>query len=124
MAINPQNYSDYEEIATVLKYYTDAAKAGDGKAMARAFHPEATMFTIADGKASITPIQGLFDWAGGLGPAKDIKSMVTCIDLAGTVALVRIEVDNWLGARYTDMFTMMKFPGQGWLIANKVFHTY
>ena len=45
------------------------------------------------------------------------------IDLAGTVATVRLQLDNWTGARFTDLFTLAKVDGK-WKIINKVFHTH
>jgi len=43
------------------------------------------------------------------------------IDIAATIATVRLELDNWTGTNYTDLFTLLKIEGQ-WKIMNKVFH--
>jgi len=69
------------------------------------------------------PIQQLFDWNEENGPAANIQAQITSIDLADTVATVRLEIDNWTGDRYTDLFTMLKVDGQ-WKIMNKVFHLH
>ncbi len=45
------------------------------------------------------------------------------IDLIDTVATVRLELDNWTGSRYTDLFTLLKVDG-AWKIMNKVFHLH
>jgi hypothetical protein len=42
------------------------------------------------------------------------------IDVEGTAATARIEIDNWTGHRFTDFFTLVKIDGR-WLILNKVF---
>jgi len=41
------------------------------------------------------------------------------IDVAGTIATVRLELDNWTGTNYTDLFTLLKVDGH-WKIMNKV----
>jgi Putative lumazine-binding len=43
------------------------------------------------------------------------------IDVAGTIATVRLELDNWTGTNCTDLFTLLKVGGH-WKIMNKVFH--
>ena len=59
----------------------------------------------------------------GTGPAKELTARIAKIDLVDTVATVRLELDNWSGARYTDLFTMLKVDGQ-WKIMSKVFHLH
>ena len=51
------------------------------------------------------------------------SSHVTIVEVAGTVAIVRVEADNWTGHRFTDYFTMLKTDGQ-WKIMNKTFHLH
>ncbi len=36
---------------------------------------------------------------------------------------MRLELDNWTGHRYTDLFTLLKVDGE-WKIMNKVFHLH
>ena len=42
------------------------------------------------------------------------------IDVEGSAASVRIELDNWTGHRFTDFFTLVKIDGQ-WQIMSKIF---
>jgi hypothetical protein len=67
------------------------------------------------------PIQRLFDWHDQNGPDADLKATIVNIDVAGTIATVRLELDNWTGTNYTDLFTLLKVDGH-WKIMNKVFH--
>ena len=41
----------------------------------------------------------------------------------GTIATVRLELDDWTGHRFTDMFTLLKSNGE-WKIISKVFHLH
>lgn len=48
---------------------------------------------------------------------------MTRLDLAGTVATVRLELDNWTGHKFTDMFTLLKTDGERKIIS-KVFYLH
>ena len=39
------------------------------------------------------------------------------------MATVRLELENWTGYRFTDLFTLLKVDGE-WKIMNKVFHLH
>ena len=42
------------------------------------------------------------------------------IDIVGTAASVRVDMDDWTGHRFTDFFTLVKIDGR-WQIISKVF---
>jgi Putative lumazine-binding len=117
------NLGDYEAITKVLQHYLDGAKSGKGSEMKPAFHKDATIFGYVGPDLFAGPIQGLYDWNDQNGPATDIKSRVSEIDIVGTIANVRLEIDDWTGSRFTDMFTLLKLDGK-WQIMNKVFHLH
>ena len=123
MSVSPTNLEDYEAITRVLQHYVDGAKFGKGSEMARAFHKDATVFGFAGAELDAGPVAILFDWTDKNGPAAGIKSQIAAIDVVGTIAAVRLEIDNWSGSRFTDMFTLLKLNGE-WKIMNKVFHLH
>jgi hypothetical protein len=91
--------------------------------MRPAFHPGATIYGYVGPDLFGGPIQGLFDWHDGNGPATDLEARIASVDVAGTVATVRVEIDNWTGHRFTDMFTLLKENG-AWKIISKVFYLH
>jgi hypothetical protein len=115
--------ADYDAIAATVQHYIDGAVSGKGDDMKPAFHPAATIFGYVGPDLFAGPIQHLFDWNDQNGPATDLKFRITHIDIAGTVASVRLELDNWTGHRFTDLFTLLKVDG-AWKIMNKVFHLH
>ena len=115
--------NEHEAIAKTIEYYIDGARSGKGDDMKPAFHDDATIFGYAGPDLFAGPIQLLFDWNDDNGPASELKARIASIDLAETVATVRLELDNWTGARFTDLFTLLKVDGN-WKIINKVFHTH
>ncbi len=115
------NTSDNEMIEKTVQFYLDGAKSGKGNDMKPAFHTDATIFGYAGDELFAGPIQRLFDWTDENGPAPELEARIANIDIEGTIATVRLELDNWIGHKYTDLFTLLKVDGT-WKIMNKVFH--
>jgi len=115
--------SEYEMIGKVVQHYIDGAKSGRGDEMKPAFHKDATVFGYVGNDLFAGPIQQLFAWNNKNGPATGLQSRIASIDLIDTVATVRLELDNWTGHRFTDLFTLLKVDGE-WKIMNKVFHLH
>ncbi len=123
MSDTATNVSEYGVIAKVVQHYIDGGRTGKGDVMRPAFHEAARIFGYAGADLFAGPIQGLFDWVDKNGPAKGLQAWITSIDVVGTVATVRLELDNWTGSRFTDLFTLLKVDGE-WKIMNKVFHLH
>ena len=123
MSNAPTNVSEYDEITKIVQHYVDGAKSGSGDDMKPAFHQDATIFGYAGADLFAGPIQQLFAWNDENGPATGLQARIASIDLIDTVATVRLELDNWTGSRYTDLFTLLKVDGE-WKIMNKVFHLH
>jgi len=117
------NVSDYDAITKTVQHYIDGAKSGKGEDMKPAFHEDATIFGYIGPDLFGGPIQLLFDWNDQNGPATELTAQIASIDVIDTVATVRLELDNWTGYRFTDLFTMLKVEGE-WKIMNKVFHAH
>ncbi len=91
--------------------------------MQPAFHQDATIFGYAEGDLFAGPIQMLFDYVDDDDPATGLQARIVSIDVVDTIAAVRLELENWNGHRYTDLFTLLKVDGV-WKIMNKVFHQH
>ncbi len=117
------NVSEHGVIANVVQQYIDGAKSGRGDDMRPAFHKDATIFGYVGDGLFAGPIQQLFDWNEENGPATRLHARIASIDLIDTVASVRLELDDWTGDRFTDLFTLLKVDGE-WKIMNKVFHLH
>ena len=115
--------SEHGAIAKAVQHYIDGAKSGSGDDMKPAFHKDATIFGYAGADLFAGPIQQLFDWNDENGPAAELQARIASVDVVDTVATVRLELNNWTGSRYTDLFTLLKVDGE-WKIMNKVFHLH
>ncbi len=123
MSTTTTNVYEYDAIAKVVQHYLDGAKSGKGDDMKPAFHKDATIFGYVGTDLFAGPIQNLFAWNDQNGPATGLQARITSIDLIDTVATVRLELENWTGYRFTDLFTLLKVDGE-WKIMNKVFHLH
>jgi hypothetical protein len=123
MSNTSTNVNEYDAIEKIIQPYIEGAKSGKGEDMKPAFHQDATIFGYVGPDLLAGPIQQLFDWNDENGPATGLKAQIASIDLIDTVATVRLELDNWIGSRFTDLFTLLKVDGE-WKIMNKVFHLH
>ena len=123
MSTSPATVSDYDAITSTVQRYVDGGKSGSGAEMKAAFHPDATIFGYIGPDLFAGPIQKLFDWNDQNGPATDLQPRLASIDIMGTIATARLELDNWTGHRFTDMFTLLKVDGE-WKIISKVFYLH
>ncbi len=114
---------EHDSIAKTVQHYIDGAKSGKGDDMKPAFHKDATIFGYAGADLFGGPIQQLFDWSDENGPAAELQARIASIDVVDTVATVRLELNNWTGSRYTDLFTLLRVEGD-WKIMSKVFHLH
>ena len=123
MSTTTTKVNEYGAIARAVQHYINGAKSGKGEDMKPAFHEDATIFGYVGADLFAGPIQQLFAWNDRNGPATGLQARIASIDLIDTVATVRLELENWTGNRFTDLFTLLKVDGE-WKIMNKVFHLH
>jgi len=118
-----KSVTEQEAITQALQHYIKGARNGKGDEMKPAFHKDATIYGYAGPDLFAGPINLLFDWSDENGPSKELAARIGNIEVTGTIATVRLELDNLAGNRYTDMFTLLKVDNE-WKIINKVFHLH
>ena len=75
--------NEVDEITKVMQAYIDGARTGKGAAMKPAFDDGATICGYVGSDLFAGPIQGLYDWNDGNGPATEIECRFTSIDVVG-----------------------------------------
>jgi len=123
MAETTTYVNEIDEITKVMENYIEGARTGKGAAMKPAFHDDATIFGYVGPDLFGGPIKLLYDWNDENGPATGIQTRFTSIDVVGSAASVRLDVDNWTGHRFTDFFNLVKIDGQ-WKVVSKVFYLH
>lgn len=115
--------SDYQEVKDTLNKYLEAGKKGKSEIMKPAFYKDAIMYNADNGAINGGEIKALFDYIDNNPAAPEIEAEITSIDIADNIAYARVESNNWHGARFSDMFLLLKDNGK-WKILTKVFHTH
>ena len=114
---------DRDAIMRTVQTYVDGGRSGKSADMKPAFDEGATIYGYVGPDLFDGPIQILFDWVDENDPATELKSDIASIDIEGTIATARLELDNWSGRKFTDMFTLLK-RGSEWKIVSKVFYLH
>ncbi len=125
MQAEPQLAStgDREAIIRTIETYINGGISGKAADMVPAFHSSATINGYVGSDLFSGPIQMLFDWNDSNGPATGLQHNIASIDIEGSIATARLELDNWTGHKFTDMFTLLKIDGE-WKIMSKVFYMH
>lgn len=117
---NSTRNDDAEQIGALMRTYIEGARSGSSDHMRPVFHELATICGYVGPDLFAGPIGMFYEWHDDNGPAADIRAGELHIDIEGTAATGRIEIDDWTGHRFTDFFTLVKIDGQ-WQIMSKVF---
>lgn len=113
----------YKTITETIDAYIDGGRQGSSEIMKQAFHPGANVYGFVDGQLVGGPVQKLYDLVGSRPPAGDIPYKIVHLEAMEDVAMVRVDIDNWSGAKYCGMFALVKVDGQ-WKITSKVSHKF
>jgi len=120
---NSTGNDDAKQIDALMQTYIEGARNGSSDHMRPIFHEMATICGYVGPELFAGPIGMFYEWHDDNGPAADISAGETRIDIEGTAAAVRIEIDNWTGHRLTDFFTLVKIDDR-WQILSKVFYLH
>lgn len=119
-------FTDHDAVVMTIQQYIAGCKKGESALMRPAFHPDAGFIGYADG----TLVKGtdfLFDYIDKNGPSPGIEPRFAAVHVVNTIAMVRLEVENFSGklagsgVHMSDFFTLIKTP-EGWRITHKTFH--
>jgi hypothetical protein len=116
-------FNDYPAIRQAVQQYIDGGRSGSSAAMKLGFHENAAIHGYLGPDLISAPIQGLYDWVDGNPPASNLADYIASIDVYGSIAVVRVELDDWGGHRFTDVLSLLKVDGE-WKIVCKVFHLH
>lgn len=114
--------SDYQAVKNTINKYLEAGKKGKSEIMKPVFHQDAIMYNADKGEINGGSIKALFDYIDNNPAAPEIEAEITSVDIAGNIAYARVESNNWHGARFSDMFLLLKDSGE-WKILTKIFYT-
>ena len=113
---------EYDAIVDVMNRYSEGVRTGSSSVMKPVFHQGCTFYGYYQGSLLAGPIQMLFDWVDGNGPAADIQTRIASVDIRESIASVRIEIESMMGklagsspSRLTDLFQLIRIDGNSLL---------
>lgn len=120
----PTRAQNAEEAAVrqALDYYIQGHATGQGEHFRKAFHTDAKLFAVRDGKYWQLTSEEYITRASGK-PADDEaqrKRNIEVIDITGNAAVAKIVLD-YPQVKFTDYMSLLKIDGQ-WKIVNKTFY--
>jgi hypothetical protein len=117
-----QQNADETGVRAALNHYIQGHTTGDGSHMKIAFHPNANLYFIRDGKYAERTSADYAAGFSGRPPADEAqrKRRIESVDIAGTAAQAKIVLE-YPGVTFTDYMTLLKIDGE-WKIVAKVFH--
>jgi len=115
--------NDINGVKAAINDYINAGKQGKSEILRPSAYKDAIMYSAPNGVVEGGPINSLFEFLDTNPAAPELEAQITTVDVAGDIAYARVESDKWLGAKYTDMFLLVR-DGDKWKILTKVFHTH
>jgi hypothetical protein len=124
IACAPASAQDSEEagVREAIQHYFQGHATGQGEHFRKAFHTDAKLFFIRDGKLTQWTAEEYISRASGKPAADEAqrKRRIDSIDISGNAAVVKLTLD-YPSVVFTDYMSMLKIDGQ-WKIVNKTFH--
>lgn len=116
-------WADEAAIRQTVQYYFDGGKNRDSLTLRKAFHPEARMLFVRDGKLTVVPIGEYITRVGSdrrePGEVDSTERKVVSVDVIGDAAVAKLKLKR-PDALLTDYMSLLKVDGR-WLIVNKIF---
>jgi hypothetical protein len=113
---------DEAAIGEAIAHYFQGQATGDGEHYRQAFHPDAKLFFVQDGKVVQWTLEEYVGRSPGKPAADEAKRKrgIDSIDIAGDAAVVKVSLD-YPTVRFTDYMSMLEVDGRWWIV-NKTFH--
>lgn len=119
----PSRAQDKDEagVRKAIEYYLQGHATGNGENHRKAFHPEAKLFWIREGKFSQRTSEEYIAGSPGKPAAdeRERKRSIEMIDITGNAAVAKVVLD-YPQMRFTDYMSLLKIDGE-WKIVNKTF---
>ncbi|MFJ9900668.1 nuclear transport factor 2 family protein [Streptomyces sp. NPDC091280] len=115
---------DIEAVRAVIELYVTGVSASDAEVVASAFRPDARMWGYLGDQLVVAPITEFLNVVRETpdpGSWKDSYShRIRSIDVTGNAAAGVLEETGYIGADFTNYFTLVRENGT-WAIASKTF---
>jgi hypothetical protein len=114
--------SEEAAVRVPIENYFKGHATGEGEFFRKAFHPEAKLFFIREGKFTTITSEEYISRASGKPPADESqrKRSIESVNIAGNAAVVVVKLD-YPTVKFIDYMSLLKVDGE-WKIVNKTFY--
>jgi hypothetical protein len=114
--------ADEAAVRATLEHYLQGHATGDGSHMRIAFHPQASLWFVRDGKLATRSSEEYAAGFSGRPPADEAKRKrwIESVDVSGSAAVGKIVLD-YPATKFVDYMALLKVDGE-WKIIAKAFH--
>lgn len=118
----PSSASDDTAVRAPLELYLKAHATGDPNLIRKAFHGDARILFVREGKFTILTTEEFANRFNGKPAADEVqrKRAIESVDVAGNAASARIKLD-YPQTAFTDYMQLLKIDGE-WKIVSKTFY--
>jgi hypothetical protein len=119
---SPAQSSEEAGVRACIEHYFRGHATGVGDHFRKAFHPDAKLFFIREGKLTTWTLDEYVGRASGKPPADEAerKRSIASIDISGNAAFAKVLLD-YPSVQFVDYMSMLKIDGE-WRIVNKTFY--
>jgi hypothetical protein len=122
LAQDGSSKSDEAGVRACIELYFLGHSTGVGDHFRKAFHQDAKLFFIRDGKVTQWTLEEYAGRSSGKPPLDEPqrKRRIEMIDITGNAAMAKIVLD-YPAVTFTDYMSLLKIDGE-WKIVNKTFY--
>ncbi|MEO9804199.1 MAG: nuclear transport factor 2 family protein [Reichenbachiella sp.] len=119
MSVNAQTTSDEVQIRSTIQNYFDGSHTDNPELLKAAFHPDATLKYIKEGKYQMIPIQKYFTFFTN-SKKREFEEKIFYVDQYGNAANVKLSA-RYATYQFVDYMNLLKTE-EGWKIVSKISH--
>jgi hypothetical protein len=114
--------SETDAVKVPLNNYLQGHATGDPDFIRKAFHPDAKIIAVTDGKLFSRTVEEFAKVFTGKPAADEArrKRLIGNIDITGNTATAKIVLD-YPAVKFTDLMSLIKIDGE-WKIINKTYY--
>lgn len=117
--VTAQPKEDEKQIRATIQQYFDGSHTDNPKLLKAAFHPDATLKYMKDGKYQMIPIQKYFTYFTNT-KTREFKEKIYYVDNYGNAANVKLSA-RYETYQFVDYMNLLKTE-DGWRIVSKISH--
>ncbi len=124
--LKEESASAEAEVRRTVQIYIEAIHAGDTAALARVFHPTATLIGWDEGELRQVTLERWFAFVESIPSPRSLgvvsDARIVSVDVTGTAAVVKV-AETYRKFHYVDYLSLLMI-GDHWQVVHKIYHQF